>query len=157
MSRLSFSHRNSLAKGYVTRIVSNSSKEDEWYLPHFLIPGVETTKVCVVFDAAADSAGVSLNQQIYVGPKLQQDLLPVLLRFCAEPVAFVADIAEMFLQVMVQEKDRQYLRFLWRPKPAEPVQRFEFSRLVFGLKSSPFLACKALHHVADTFQNRFSS
>ena len=39
--------------------------------------------------------GVSLNDVIHQGPKLQQDLFDVLLRFRQCQVAVVCDIAEM--------------------------------------------------------------
>ena len=50
-----------------------------------------------------------MNDEMHAGPKLQKDLVRVLTRFCKEPVALVADIAEMFLQVEVAEKDRKSL------------------------------------------------
>ena len=37
-----------------------------------------TTKVQIVFDCAAKCNGISLNDMIYAGPKLQQDLFNVL-------------------------------------------------------------------------------
>ena len=61
-----------------------------------------TTKVRVVFDAAAKHDGKSLNDAIWPGPKLQRDLVHVLTRFRRAPVALSADISEMFLQVELQ-------------------------------------------------------
>ena len=73
-----------------------------------------TTKVRVVFDAAAKQDGKSLNDATWPGPKLQRDLVDVLTRFRWAPVALSADISEMFLQVELKDKDRPYHRFLWR-------------------------------------------
>ena len=117
-------------------------------MPHFPVVRQDksTTKVRVVSDAVA-KCGTSLNDEMHAGPRLQNDLVRVLLRFCKEPVALVADIAEMFLQVDVAEKDRKYLRFLWRTDPQRRPQVFEFTRLVFGWKASPYLAGKALKEV----------
>ena len=150
---------NHLQKGYISLCEPDVNEENQsWYLPHFPVvrTGAETTKVRVVFDAAAEDKGKSLNSEMFAGPKLQQDLTPVLLRFCAEPVPLVADVAEMFLQVSVRERDRQYLRFLWRTAPDEEVKIYQFNRLVFGLKASPYLACNALHYVVDTFGSQVS-
>ena len=139
------------AKGYIRKVKEEEVQEagdDQWYLPHFPVVRQDkaTTKVRVVYDAAA-KCGKSLNDEMHAGPKLQNDLVRVLLRFCKEPVALVADIAEMFLQVKVAEKDRKYLRFLWRTNPQSRPEVFEFTRLVFGLKASPYLAGKALKEV----------
>jgi len=60
----------------------------------------------VVFDASAKYNGVSLNDLIYRGPKLQQELLDVLLCFHRYPIALVCDIAEMYLQILLCPSDR---------------------------------------------------
>ena len=68
-----------------------------WYLPHFgLYHPKKKNKIHVVFDAAAESNGVSLNKLLLPGPDLTSNLLGVLLRFCQDPVALVADIEQMF-------------------------------------------------------------
>ena len=55
----------------------------------------------VVFDALARHNGIALNDVICQGPKLQNDLLNVLLRFRRHPIALVCDIAEMYLRVQL--------------------------------------------------------
>ena len=69
----------------------------KWYLPHFPVVRKDrsTTKVRIVFDASARYNGTALNDVIYQGPKLQNDLFNVLLRFRRYPVALMCDIAEM--------------------------------------------------------------
>ena len=68
-----------------------------WYLPHFgWYHPKKKDKIHVVFDAAAESNGVSLNKLLLSGPDLTNNLLGVLLRFCQDPVALVADIEQMF-------------------------------------------------------------
>lgn len=71
-----------IEKGYVQKI-SEISPETKWFLPHFPVirPERETTKVRIVFDASAKQEGVSLNDIIYQGPKLQNNLFDVLFRF----------------------------------------------------------------------------
>ena len=72
----------------------------------------ETTKVRIVFDSAARCKGVSLYDAMLTGPKLQRDVLKILLRFRLRPVALVADIKEMFPQVVLADKARKYHRLL---------------------------------------------
>lgn len=54
-----------------------------YYIPHHCIlrPDNATTKLRVMFNASAyTSSGTSLNESVYVGPKLQPNLQAVLLR-----------------------------------------------------------------------------
>ena len=133
-----------LDKGYIRKVpVSEKQPDSKWYLPHFAIlkPNRATTKIRIVFDASAKYEGASLNDMIYSGPKLQRELFDVLLRFRRHPVAIVCDIAEMYLRIQIPEADRAYHRFLWRrcDQDRDP-EEYEFSRVVFGITSSPFQA-----------------
>ena len=49
------------------------------------------------------SDGVSLNDAICAGPKLQKDLFDVLIRLRRNPVALACDINEMYLQAEIEE------------------------------------------------------
>ena len=128
-------------KGYVRR--TTQKDENQWLLPRFPVVREDksTTKVRVVFDAAAKYEGRCLNDAILPGPKLQLEIVDVLLRFRRAPVAISADIAEMFLQVRLREEDQAFHRFLWRDLDAsrEP-DVYEFLRLPFGNSSSPICA-----------------
>ena len=68
-----------LETGYISKIPKNEQSNSKWYLPHFPVvrPDKETTKTRIVFDASAKYEGVSLNDVIYQGPKLQRDLFGV--------------------------------------------------------------------------------
>ena len=95
---------DSISKGYAEEVenVQGNMLGAEWYLPHHPVmhphkPG----KVRIVFDCAARSAGVSLNDQVHQGPDLTNKLLGVLLRFRQGLIAFSADIEAMFCQVKV--------------------------------------------------------
>ncbi|XP_071950851.1 uncharacterized protein [Antedon mediterranea] len=134
---------NYRSKGYVRKIDQSLTELNQWFLPHFPVvkPERETTKVRLVFDAAARYGGRCLNDMIYPGPKLQTDLFDVLLRFRKEKVAIICDIAEIYLQIGVQPEDRKMLRFLWQDLDTERMPEiYEFNRLVFGLNVAPFLA-----------------
>ena len=103
-----------LQKGYAEKVETNSdSAGSEWYLPHFPVFNPhKPEKLRIVFDCAAKSMGVSLNDALSQGPDLMNSLVGVLTRFRKESIALVADIQEMFHQVMVDPADRNYLKFL---------------------------------------------
>jgi hypothetical protein len=83
-----------LKKGYLRKIDPAKELPGAWYLPHFPIVRMDksTTKVRIVFDFSAKHDGMSLNDVIHAGPKLQQDLFNVLMRFRRNPVAVACDI-----------------------------------------------------------------
>ena len=134
-----------LKKDFIRRVPEaevTDAQEDQWFLPHFPVVKVDraTTKVRVVLDAAARFNGVSINEEMHAGPALQNNLTRCLLKFCAEPVAIAADVQEM-----LKEADRKYHRFLWSKDGRTQV--YEFKRLCFGIKASPYLAAKAIRAV----------
>ena len=104
-----------LEKGYIRRLdPTEKSPLKKWYLPHFPVirPDQTTTKTRTVFDASAKFEGVSLNDAIYQGPKLQRELTDVLLRFQRNPVALMCDTAEMYLRIEVAPKRLTISAFL---------------------------------------------
>ena len=130
-----------LKKGYISK-VQEKKNEKSWYLPHFAIvkPDRKTTKTRIVFDASAKCNGISLNDAICQGPKLQRDLVYVLLRF-RFPVVLVCDIAEMYLRIGISPADRQFHKFLWRDlDQSKKPEVYQFNSLVFGVNSCPFQA-----------------
>jgi len=69
-----------LEKGYITRVQSSTNCDTKtWYLPHFPVIRQDrsSTKVRIVFDASAKCEGVALNDVIYQGPILQNDLFDI--------------------------------------------------------------------------------
>ena len=112
--------------------------------PHFGVRSVtKLGKVRLVFDAAAKTSGISLNDQLDSGIDLLQSLPGVLLRFRQYAVAVKGDIKDMYLCVKVRKQDRGALRFLWRGADRKKYPEvYEMTCLVFGANSSP---CSALY------------
>ena len=57
----------------------------------------------------------------------------------------------MFLQVWLKERGRKYHRCLCRPTATDPPTVLQFTRLVFGVKASPYLAGRTLQETANQF------
>ena len=84
------------------------------YLPHHAAvrQDKETTKVRVVYDASARFNGPSLNDCLHPGPRFDQRIFDLLLRFRIHRVGLIADIEKAFLMVSVAKDDHDSLRFL---------------------------------------------
>ena len=87
----------------------------------------------------------SLNECLYRGPVILEDLCGLLLRFRTYKVALTADIEKAFLQVGLQPADRDVTRFLWLKDPTKPLSKdnlqiYRFTRVPFGVISKSFSA-----------------
>ncbi|XP_070527735.1 uncharacterized protein [Cardiocondyla obscurior] len=121
-----------------------------FYMPHHAVfkDLSNTTKVRIVFDASAKSNnGISLNDILMVGPTIQDKLLSHIIRFRSYNYVFSADIEKMYRQVLVHEDDRQFQRILWRENSV--IKTLQLNTLTFGVSSSPYLAIRTLHKLAD--------
>ena len=121
--------------------VVSTENDMQWYLPHHPVkhphkPG----KVRRVCNAASKFKGVSLNDKLLSGPDLLRNLVGIVFRFREHLIAITADIESMFSQVAVPKEECRVLRFLWRDKPDDNIEIFEYTRHVFGAKSSPTCA-----------------
>ena len=142
----------------ITEEVTDSGKIGEThYLPHqpVIRQDKETSKVRIVFDASAKSMGPSLNDCLYKGPQLTPLIYDILLRFRSYAVALTADIEKAFLQISIDDTDRNYLRFLWFEDvfSNEPrIVRNRFARVIFGVTSSPFLLNGTVRKHAKSYE-----
>jgi len=146
-----------LDKGVVERV--DQSDTTPWkihYLPHHAVirRDKETTKLRVVYEASARSNGPSLNNCLYTGPKFNQKILEILLRFQSYAIAWTADFEKAFLMISVTPRDRDVLRFLWvnNIDASNPeVVPLRFARVVFGVSCSPFLLNATIKYHIDKY------
>ena len=133
-----------IAKGYarIVQPAEQGTTNKTWFLPHFAVKNPNKPgKMRVVFDAAAKSNGLSLNDCLLKGPDLYNSLVGVLFKFRERAVGFGGDIREMFLQVTIKPEDCHAQRFLWRgiDRKREP-NVMEMTSMIFGAVSSPYVA-----------------
>ncbi len=126
-----------------------------YYLPtHGVVKeSSTTTKLRAVFDASAKSSnGISLNDQLFVGPNLNPLLTSVLTAFRCHRIAVTADISKMFREVELDPIERNFHRFLMRTDN-KLITDYRMRHLTFGVKSSPFLATMVLLEHAERHQD----
>ena len=136
---------NDIANGYVRKVpfieVKTTHSLPQWYLPHHpVVNPNKLSKNCRVCNAAARFAGNSLNEVLVPGPDLLSDLIGIVIRLRLFKIGLSAEIEAMFMQVEVPEHEQRFLRFLWREGPSSEIETFQYTRHIFGAKSSPTCA-----------------
>lgn len=150
-----------LNNGIIEKVEDNNHEESNvHYLPHrpVIKHDRDTTKVRIVFDASSKSKDeLCLNDVLFSGPCLLPHLYDILLRFRIGKIGIVSDIKQAFLQVFVDQENRNFLRFLWLKNIHDPnseIITYRFTRVVFGLTSSPFLLNATLkNHLSNFLSN----
>ncbi|XP_033229232.1 uncharacterized protein LOC117180818 [Belonocnema kinseyi] len=129
-----------------------NAPEVAFYLPHHAVVKEDslTTKIRVVFDGSAKtSSGVSLNDTLMVGSKIQDDLFDLLSRFRSHLFVLTADIEKMYSQVLVHPDDTIFQKILFRSTVQEPIKEYTLDTVTYGTACASFLAIRALHQLAD--------
>ena len=130
------------------------------YLPHHGVirQDKDTTKLRIVYDASARASPSqpSLNDCLYSGPSLNEQVMDVLMCFHCRHVALVYDVENTFLMVSVEEKNRDCLSFLWiddvnSHQPSSEVLRF--TCVMFSVTASPFLLGGTIYHHLLKYDN----
>ncbi|XP_026462659.1 uncharacterized protein LOC113365281 [Ctenocephalides felis] len=106
-----------------TTVIQHSTQENPvYYLPHHpVIKEYGTTKLRVVFDASAKTSNnISLNDILHTGPKLQQELISILIRFRC-----------------------------WKCDPKEDIRCYKLTTVTYGTSSAPYLAIRVLNKLAE--------
>ncbi|XP_017462520.1 PREDICTED: uncharacterized protein LOC108355890 isoform X2 [Rhagoletis zephyria] len=112
-------------------------------------------KLRLVFDAAAQAEGVSLNSVLLSGPDLCQLLTTIFMKFRQKAIGVCGDILEMFHQVEIRREDQNSQRFLWRRNTNEVISEYVMSVMTFGATCSPCSVQFVKNKNAEEFQAAF--
>ncbi|XP_015377512.1 PREDICTED: uncharacterized protein LOC107171770 [Diuraphis noxia] len=137
-----------------------ATRPGKYYIPHHAVVkrDGDKSKIRVVFDASAkSSSGVSLNDILCVGPKLQNDISELLLTCRLYKYIFIADIVKMYRQIKVRDEDCVFQHILWRHSPEQEIQEYELLKVTYGLSAAPFLAIRVLHALDACAEPLFST
>ncbi|XP_043466289.1 uncharacterized protein LOC122501089 [Leptopilina heterotoma] len=97
--------------------VAMRSEAPVYYIPHHAIwqSADGRPKIRVVFNASKPTShGTCTNTLLHSGPKLQNELTTVLMRWRFFRIVFCADIEMMYRQVRVHEADVDLQRIVWK-------------------------------------------
>jgi len=124
-----------------------------FYLQHSYVINYSsrTTKLRIVFDGSTKTN--TYRPTLMNGPKIQLDLLEIVIRFRTYKYAFSVDITKMYRRVLIHKEDRDYQRILWRSDPNNEIKIFKLFTVTYGLASAGFLAVSCFNRVAEDAAN----
>ena len=77
-----------------------------------------------------------------------------MLKFRVHPIVLTADIEKAYLQVNIDEEQRDSLRFLWhRNLQEESIIKYKFTRVIFSVTSFQFLLNGTVQTHANKYEN----
>ena len=128
------------------------NETDGYFIPHHEVerPDAATTKFRIVLNASF--GWNSLNDLLWKGESLNLNTLPHLVRIRMAPFLCIGDLQKAFLQIVIDESDRQYLRFLWKDRN-DQLMIMQMIVLPFGVISAPAI----LTQVVSIIINNMSS
>lgn len=135
-----------------------NGKYFSYYLPHHAVlrPESSTTKVRIVFNGSRRTkSSYSLNDVLYSGPTLQQDLMSIILNWRKYKYVFNGDIEKMYRQIMINNTDKPYQRILFRPNKSHEIEDYELTTVTFGINCAPYLAIRTLLQLANDTESEF--
>ena len=100
-----------------------------------------------MFDGTATFKGVALNNAVHSGINLLNGLVEVLTRFRVGRYACTADLSKYFFQMAMPESQRDLFCLIWyrnNDLDKGKVQLYRFTRHVWRIKYSPFIALFAI-------------
>ena len=119
-----------------------------YFIPHREVerPEAESTKFRIVLNAPAGME--SLNDLLWKGEVKGLNVLPHLIRVRTLKFLTSIDLKKAFLQVVIDPKDRKFIRFLWRDKDGN-IKKFQMVVLPFGVVSSPAILTQIVESIIN--------
>lgn len=127
------------------------------FLPHHCVlkPDSSTTKLRVVFNASSPtSTGYSLNDNLMVGPMVQDELYDIIIRWRFHLYVMSADIEKMYRQFWIHPLDQQLLLIVIR-LPCGKISACKLKTVTYGTASAPFQATEGLNQLARDEKSKF--
>uniref|UniRef100_A0A8R1I673 Integrase n=1 Tax=Caenorhabditis japonica TaxID=281687 RepID=A0A8R1I673_CAEJA len=142
-------------KNFIERVDKQEATDNKIHynaLQAVITPSKSTTKCRIVVDASSHyKEKPCLNDIIEQGPSILPDIADMFIRFRTGKTVLISDVEKAFLQVFLHEDDRDVTRILWFKDIEKPVSEdnivvYRFTRVLFGLNTSPFQLAKVLIH-----------
>lgn len=136
----------------------NKEEGPVYFLAHHAVLREDkaTTKLRVVFDGSMRSKnGNSINDFMFKGPVVQNELFDILILFRTYKFVLLTDIKQMYRMISIHPSHRRLQNILWRENSEDQIQCLQLQTVTYGLRSSSFLATRCILHLAQTYKDKF--
>ncbi|XP_011884011.1 PREDICTED: uncharacterized protein LOC105571146 [Vollenhovia emeryi] len=137
---------------------SSTPPNQTYFVPHHPVFCADSTtsKIRVVFNASSvTSNGSSLNDHLHAGPKPQLDLPAIILKWRQFRYVYSADVAKMYRQILIDERDIDFQRILWLGHNSVAPCEYQLLTVTYGMTCAPYLALRVLKCLVDDEGDRF--
>ena len=145
---------NYITRGQVEVVPTEDSRGKVFYLPQQAMKKWkhEKTNLRIHFDASSHVTNATLNEVLEMGPNLLLEIFAILPRFRLRSAVIISDVTQAFLQLALDEKDRDLTRFVCcritedsegQYHTTDEIMTYRFTRLPFDLNFSPFLTVRS--------------
>lgn len=115
-----------------------------------------TTPIRLLFTCDQPTTnGLSVNDVQHCGPRLQRELAHCIMSFRRFKVAVSGDVSKMFLRIQLHPDDAAYQHTLVGTDPDGPLEEVQLPTVIFGMKSSPYLALRTMLEIAAEVEKKF--
>lgn len=81
------------------------------------------------------------------GPRIQEDLSAILMRWRKWKIALSADVHKMYRQFWNENEHRDFQRIVWRRSQGEPVVDYRLKTITYGTSIAPYMAVRAMQQL----------
>ncbi|XP_066590828.1 uncharacterized protein [Prorops nasuta] len=140
------------------KVTTNAIDADSLvYIPHHAVFKLENgkQKIRVVFNASAKTkCGLSLNDVLLIGPKLQKDITAILMNWRDFRFVGVTDTVKMFRQILIRPEDRKFQSIIWKDDCGN-TQIYQLNTVTYGTGAAPFLASRVVQELTNQHCDHF--
>ncbi|GFX36171.1 integrase catalytic domain-containing protein [Trichonephila clavipes] len=138
--------------------IDDIASEEGFFLPHHgvLRAGNRFRPLRVVFNGSQKTdLDISLNDVLYKGGVIQDDLFSIMLRARKHAYIFSCDISHMFRQIEIHPHQRHFQKILWKKGLNELVQIFKLKTVTYGTTPACYLSTRVLKQLSLDERERF--
>ncbi|GFX64449.1 retrovirus-related Pol polyprotein from transposon TNT 1-94 [Trichonephila clavipes] len=130
--------------------IDDIASEGFFLLHHGVLrAGNRSRPLRVVFNGSQKTdLDISLNDVLYKGGVIQDDLFSIMLRARKHAYFFSCDISHMFRQMEIHPHQRHFQKILWKKGLNEPVQIFKFRTVTYGTTPACYLSTRVLKQLS---------